>query len=392
MAATQATNVGKWDYIRLFLPFMRIAIDCRIWSLPGAEELFQAIPLMRTLLNQSSEHSFFLVFDQSAPAEWKTFAHAQCLVLKPAAHTAATRAIWYDLRLPALLSGHQIDLFIGTAGYISLRTPVKQILLLHDALSGVKAPSLTGWPGAWYPRRIPAMLEKAAVRIASGPAQVRGLLPSAAKFNFNFIPFCPAANDPNIAAEPGKLAIKQQFTEGAEFFVCLEGWQTLDDAIELLLAFSAFKKRMQSGMKLVLLGEPPSETDWAEKLRTFRYREDVILIAQPEAPVHKIISAAYALIHLPAGAYFRTLQFALCAGTPVITWPHEAIKEIAGASVCYCTGLPGESLAQNLIRIYKDEKMRSELISMGLELARNWGLENASRRLLRLAIEQNWGR
>ncbi len=368
---------------------MRIAIDCRIWNLNGAGELFQAIPFVRTMLSLSSEHSYFLVFDQNPAAEWKGFSNAQCLVLKPSAHTAATRAVWYDLRLPALLSGHQIDLFIGSAGYISLRTPIRQVLMLHDVLSGVKAPAATGWQSNWYPRRMEAMLEKAFLRVASSPAQVQSLLPSGTKYPFQYIPFSPFALAIPCTSEARKEEIKQQLTGGIEFFVCLEGWQTLDDAVELLLAFSAFKKRMQSGMKLLLIGEGPSEREWNDKLETFRYREDVILQAECSGNMDSgsIIAAAWALIHLPSGPYFQAIQLALCVGTPVITWPHEVIREMAGEAVCYCTDMPGESLAQNLMRMYKDEKMRSEWIRLGFEKARLWNMEDASKSLLQAALQ-----
>jgi glycosyltransferase involved in cell wall biosynthesis len=213
-------------------------------------------------------------------------------------------------------------------------------------------------------------------------------VPLAAKLPFSFIPFCPFAHKSFHVTENDKQAIKEKLTNGAEFFLCQEGWQTLDEALELLLAFSAFKKRMQTGMKLVLLGEAPKEKAWKEKLQTFRYREDVLVLAQKETPDPlKMIAAAWALLHLPSGPYFRTLQSAICIGTPVITWPYDAIREMAGESVYYCTDLQGESLSQNLMRIYKDEKMRSDHIKAGMELARHWDMENAAISLLNLALE-----
>ena len=368
---------------------MRIAIDCRILDLPQPGEGFQALSLVRGLLNLPGSHRFFLVFDRRPAAKWHGFANAQCLELKPEANTAATRALWYDFRLPVLLNQQQIDLFIGTAGYISLRTTTKQILLLHDVWSGKNCPAQTGWRSKWYPGRLSAMLKKANLITTASVAQLHSALPTAAKYPILFLPFCPVAANTSGTGHEERDKIKESLTDGAEYFVCRDGWQTLDGAIEMLLAFSAFKKRMLSGMKLVLLGQGPTEKEWAEKLQTFRYREDVVLVSGMGGQPHpeQIIACAWALIHLPGGALLGALQTAICAGVPVIALPQNAVLEIAGDTALYCRDLPGETLSQNLMRIYKDEKMRAALIKAGLEQSLDWTPERAARQLLEAALK-----
>jgi glycosyltransferase involved in cell wall biosynthesis len=185
-----------------------------------------------------------------------------------------------------------------------------------------------------------------------------------------------------------KEKVKQELTGDTEFFICREGWQTLEDAMELLLAFSAFKKRQLSGMKLVLMGTPPPEKDWAEKLRTYRYRSDVLIVSEETdaSKQQKYLSASWALIHLPATTRTRYLQKALCMGVPVITWPHAILKELAGDAAMYCSDAPGETLAQNLMRMYKDEKIRGGLIKKGLEKAAVWNEEKVLGKILETCV------
>ncbi len=369
---------------------MRIAIDCRLWDFKGAEQTFFGAAILPHLLQAGAPHQFFLVFDQKPPASLIIPNHINRLVLKPQADSAATRALWYDLRLPAILSGHKVDLFIGAAGYISLRSPVRQVLLLHDALSGEPAPSATGWPGSWFRRRLPAMIEKASVVITGTHAQISEFLPAAKPRNTAIIPACNGFATENLPGETAKSETLTQLTGGMPYLLCREGWETPDDGIELLLAFSAFKKRQQTGMKLVLLGTPPPEKLWQEKLDTYRYREDVIVTGLPESTetLNNLLCSAYALIHLPATARLRYLQAAFYCGVPVITWPLPAIKELAGDAALYCTDAPGESVAQQMMRMYKDENMRADLIKKGKAGAALWDPQRVAQQLLEACTAQ----
>ncbi len=366
---------------------MRIAIDCRLWDFKGADQYLLGAAIIPHLLQGSSEHQFFLVFDQNPAAAFKNMQHVNLLVLKPKADSAATRALWYDLRLPALLSGHKIDLFLGTAGYISLRSPVKQVLLLHDALSGEKAPSATGWPGTWYRRRLPSMMEKASLVISGTHAQINDFLPMAKPKQTAVIPACSFFSIDFQPDEKVREETRKKLTGGTLYLLCREGWESPDDGIELLLAFAAFKKRQQTGMKLVLMGTPPAEKSWEDKIKTYRYREDIIIIDTPSAneALSKVLCSAYALIHLPASGKMFFLQAAFQCGVPVITWPLPSILEVAGEAALYCTDAPGETVAQNMMRIYKDENMRAGLIKKGLEYAALWNPTIVANQLLKVS-------
>jgi glycosyltransferase involved in cell wall biosynthesis len=363
---------------------MRIAIDCRLWNFKGASTYFLGSAILPHLLQASSAHQYFLVFDQAPPANLRVMKEITLLVLKPKANSAATRALWYDLRLPAILSGHKIDLFVGAAGYISLRSPVKQVLLLHDALSGERASAATGWPGSWFRRRLPAMIEKASLVITGTRAQINEILPVAKPKQTAVIPACNSFSIETLPNEAARAETLDKFTNGIAYLLCREGWETLDDGIELLMAFSAFKKRQQTGMKLLLLGTPPPEKVWAEKLNTFRYREDVVVMCAPDSneELSKLLCSAYALIHLPAAAKLIYLQAAFHCGVPVITWPLPSIMELAGDAALYCTDAPGETVAQNMMRIYKDENMRAGLIKKGMEYASLWKPQIVAQQLL----------
>jgi glycosyltransferase involved in cell wall biosynthesis len=368
---------------------MRIAIDCRLWAHPQAPTLFFGAAVVPLFIEQPGNHQYFLVFDAEPAEVWKNHPGVTILVLKPMAGSAATRVLWYDLRLPALLSSHQIDLFIGAAGYISLRSAVKQVLILNDVLSGQLPPSFAGWSGSWYHRRLPAMLAKASGHVipAKGALEsfYRGTPSAKEPLVLPAYPLWPLGFSPE---EVPKKQVKQTISNGSEYFLCMDGWQSLEDALALLLAFSTFKKRQLTGMKLVLSGNPPTEKEWKEKLQTFRYKQDVILLENsPEPhPFFAIFCTAYGLLHLSGSPKLQMLQQALSAGVPVISMPLPANYEMAGDALLYCTDAPGEGLAQNMMRLYKDENLRAELIKKGKAKAGDWDAQKTVAKLLEMCL------
>jgi hypothetical protein len=90
--------------------------------------------------------------------------------------------------------------------------------------------------------------------------------------------------------------IKEKYTGGTEYFLYTGPIYPPDPLITLLKAFSHFKKWQQSNMKLVMAGSVNRKTGkLKEKLATYKYREDVIIIENPVTELlHELAAAAYA--------------------------------------------------------------------------------------------------
>jgi glycosyltransferase involved in cell wall biosynthesis len=127
--------------------------------------------------------------------------------------------------------------------------------------------------------------------------------------------------------------------------------------MDLLKAFSLFKKRQLSNMKLVLSG-----VGAIEKLDSYKYRQDVCLY--PERSGGQM-EGAYAVIHLPhASDPGIALLNAWRAGVPVITSSAEGLA--SGEIVLRVGANDPASLADGLKSLYKDEAFRKELIGKGM--------------------------
>ncbi len=161
-------------------------------------------------------------------------------------------------------------------------------------------------------------------------------------------------------------SVRTRYTGGREYFLYSGDIDEGCRLIELLKAFSLFKKRQQSNMQLVIAGPATDATDaFEEKLSSYKYRADVVLLKDPlyEETV-RLAAACYAMIYPPAGnqlppALLLALQSAvalIAAGTPVN-------RELAGDAAAWADdSRVEEGLAEAMMLLYKDEDRKGELV------------------------------
>ena len=138
--------------------------------------------------------------------------------------------------------------------------------------------------------------------------------------------------------------------------------------MNLLKAFSVFKKRQQSGLKLLLAGRLAWKYEsFTKSLESYKYRSDVILTGYvEEEELVKLIGAAYAMVYpsLWEGFGVPVLEAMRCA-VPVITSTNSSMKEIAKEGALYAEANNHQDIADKMMLLYKNENLRNEMIEKG---------------------------
>lgn len=168
-------------------------------------------------------------------------------------------------------------------------------------------------------------------------------------------------------------ALKMQYTQGREYFFVFAEGKTIHCFTELLKAFSTFKKWQHSSMKLIIAGTLSftGTNEWKEKISTYRFREDVVLLGETHTKESiQIFAGAYAFIHFPAAENdLLPLLRAMQCETPCLTFATDSIVEYADDSAVVIEQNNYNHLSEKMILLYKDEALRSRLISKGKERA-----------------------
>jgi glycosyltransferase involved in cell wall biosynthesis len=349
---------------------MRIVVNTRFW-LAGRLEGYGYFTeqVFTRIARAHPEHQFLFLFDREPSALLALPNNVEVQVVGPPARHPWLWIWWYDWRIPAVLKKFKADLFVSPDGIASLRTRVRQCLVVHD-VAFLHDPSwLPGPIRRYYTRRTPRFLRKVQ-QVATVSETSKKELMDRYELPADRIRVVYSAAKPEfrMMSDEERSSVKERFTAGREYFLYTGAIHPRKNLIVLLKAFSLFKKRQQSGIKLVLAGRIAWQTgDFEKLLSTYKYRSDVILTGYVDLSVlTQLTASAYALVYpsLYEGFGVPVLE-AMQSDVPVITSAGTSMQEIAGESALYADPRDPASLAEQLNRLYVDESLRRRLIEAG---------------------------
>jgi hypothetical protein len=173
---------------------------------------------------------------------------------------------------------------------------------------------------------------------------------------------------------------------GSYFFTLATGANT-ETIVAMLKAFSLFKKRMKSQMALVLALSQEQQEPLAKLLRTYKYREDVILKIGPGwEDLANLVKSAYALL-VPVQPTFFTAQamvFGLQAKVPILCLPGFFSSAWAPDACLPLENTEPGPWSQAMQELYKNETWRSELTSRGWAASLQLGNKAVAEKILSL--------
>lgn len=328
--------------------------------------------MLNRVVKKYYEHEFIFIVDGSVIENFSFPENVRLVVINQRSKKPIFRRFWYDVKIPALLRKNKADMFVSFDGICSLTTEVPQCLFVHD-LSFLTHPqfykkSYTGY----YKRNTLKALKKAKVVISSSES-LKQVIVSSYKIDGSRIDLiCGAAGNAFVpVSDHQKKTTKEKYTDGKEYFLFSGNIHTASNLVNLLKAFSLFKKRMQSNMKLLIASRSISQDkSFIENLKTYKYRNDVIVIEQiAESELANIAASAYALVYpsFSEGFAISVLESFQCA-TPVIALSGSSIQEIAKEAALYFDANDHKDISEKMMLLYKDENLRKQLIEKGSKI------------------------
>lgn len=276
-----------------------------------------------------------------------------------------SEALWYNYRLPLLLRKVKADVFVNMAAICSLKTAIPQCLLLQNSSVFSKLSP--------YLKKTLVQLNKASAIVAGSQSLKNGLC-GEYKISEKKVQVIYAAITAKFSPllQPEKENSKEKYAEGKEYFL-FTGELTVDNnLVNLLKAFSFFKKRQKSNMLLLIAATNFVAGSIFEKsLKTYKYRNDVKLISNPgEEELAVITAAAYAMVYptLGSASYIPLLQ-AMQSGVPIVTSDLLLMYEICNDAALFTNPAVFEHIADKMMLLFKDEQLRNELIEKGIQQA-----------------------
>lgn len=173
-----------------------------------------------------------------------------------------------------------------------------------------------------------------------------------------------------VASWEEREQAKARYSGGQEYFLWIGSPGAGAHWKEALKAFSLFKKGQRSHMQLLMAPwEKPGE-ELSGSLASYKYRADVRIIDREQGDWQSVFRSAYAVLYLPR---FDELGWvpgmAMELGVPLISTWRSIAAEWARDAVLWVAPESPESVAEAMIRVYKDENFRGLLLDRGRALA-----------------------
>lgn len=351
---------------------MIIAVNTRILS---GDEAAAALLISRinSIASRNNQHQFYFISNEELPASLLN--NVNNVVIKQASANPLLWKLWYNYKLPAALKKIKAELLISADAVCSLRTTLPQFVLVND-IEFFYHPE-------WYNKKyvsfiknnLPAFLQTAKAVITVSEWMKKEIANRyATEENKIAIASGYSSKQYQPLSWEEKNKVKECYTGGNEYFLFSGAIHSRSNLTNLLKAFSLFKKRQKSSMQLVLLAKNiPAKNEFVESLRLYKYRSEVKLLeGLNEAESISVTASAWCAINLsPLYSDINFLQKALLCEVPAIAGDGAQCKELLKEAVLYADRNSIESIAEQLILIYKDENRYSKLVDNGKQLTKS---------------------
>ncbi len=349
---------------------MRIAINTR-FLLPHRMEGIGRFSweVVRRLVQEHPEHDFFFLFDRKFDPKFVCASNIHPLVLWPPARHPLLWYAWFEWAVPAALSKIRADVFFSPDGYCSLRAKTPTVMVMHD-LAHIHFPdAVPTLVRKYYEYYVPRYLKRAERVIAVSEFTAKDIQ---AQYQIAPSKIRVACNGADSSFRPlseeEKAVIRERYSNGMPYFLYVAAMHPRKNAEGLIAAFDRFKAASGSCVKLLLAGRLAWQTGTLRQvLDAARYREDIHLlgyVAHEDLPA--LTGAAFALTYVSLFEGFGIpLLEAMHCDTPILCSDTSSIPEVAGKAGLCINPNQTNSIADGMLKLWKDKTLRSNLVAQG---------------------------
>ncbi|HJX70881.1 MAG TPA: glycosyltransferase family 1 protein [Bacteroidales bacterium] len=346
---------------------MIIAVNTRLLLKEKLEGIgWFACETLKRITQNHPEHQFIFIFDRKYSDEFIYSDNVKPVVAHPQARHPVLWYLYFDWAIPHLLRKHKADIFLSPDGWLSLRTKIKSLPVVHD-LNFFHYPDFVPWLNRrYYYYFFPRFIQKA-TRIAtvsefskSDIASRFGVNPDKIDVVYNGARDILTPLDERLQKD-----VRKKYTDGCPFFLFVGLIHRRKNVDNLIKAFDKFKQSIPGNLRLLVVG---SKKYWDEEVRAAydnsQFKKDIIFTGRMETEeLNRVIASATALVY-PShfeGFGIPILEAMYC-DVPVITSSVSSMPEVGGDAAIYVEPASVDSIKDAMVEIFYNINLRKALI------------------------------
>lgn len=364
---------------------MNIAVNTRVLIKDRLEGIGKyKFEILRRLVLLRPDDTFFFIFDHRPHPDFLFAPNVVPIRAFPPSKSPILLDIYFEVAIPRILQKIQADVFFSPDGYLSLKTNVPSIPVIHD-INFVHHPEFL--PPKWrkyYNTHFPKFALKAAHIITVSDFCKKDL---STTLDIPAEKISVAAN--SISEEFTTIAledtqnVKARYTHGKDYFIFVGAMHARKNPLGMFLAFETFKLNSCSDSKLLIVGEKKwSDPEAEEFYSSMKSRNDIIFTGRvSEAEKVHLLRAAFAMLFISKFEGFGVpILEAFAAEIPVIAARNSALPEVGGDACLYADAGDSEKVAEFMTLLYTNPELRTSLIEKGISQLQhfNWDESTAT--------------
>lgn len=364
----------------IFAGMARIALNARL-LIPGRLEGIGWFThaLYQRIVAAHPEHDFLLLFDRAPGTEFQYGSNATCRRLLPPARRPFLVDAWMDFAVPWALKRWGADAFISSDGFLSRRTHVPQLAVMHD-LNFEHHPEWLPDRDARHYRARFREFGAIAARLATVSAYSQQDIHATYGVPLDRIDVVP--NAPSAAFRPltvtEQQAARDRWNSGKPYHCFVGSLHPRKNIPGLLRAQAAFRAA-GGAADLLVVGAPM----WGELPADWQRAAGVKWLGRlGSADLEEVMAGANALVYLPHFEGFGIpLVEAMAAGVPVVASDATSLPEVlGGAEAGLVHPEDAEGAAQILLRLETDRAFHVDRRAAGIQRAQDFSWDRSAER------------
>ncbi len=359
---------------------MRIAINTR-FLLSNKMEGFgwYTYEIVTRLVEKHPEHEFIFFFDRKYNPKFVFGKNVTPVILRPQARHPFLFYFWFEIAVSKALKKYKADVFFSPDGYLSLKSMVKQIAVIHDINFEHNPEDLPFLMRKYYQYFFPRFAKKASRIITVSEYSKKDICGT---YGVDSDKVSAIWNGASSAFKPltdgEKTEVRRKETDTCPYFLFVGALHPRKNVKRLIEAFVLLKRQKKSDHKLLIVGTEL----WSNAAGALNIPEDLkdeIRFAGHLQldELARIMGAAEALVFVP---YFEgfgiPLVEAMRCGTPIISGNRTSLPEVGGEAAIYCDPFKIEEIKTCMLQIVENPVLQEELRKKGLERSKlfSWDL------------------
>lgn len=353
---------------------MNIGINTRLLISDKLEGIgWFTYEVVKRITQNHPEHQFFLFFDRKFDIEFVFGENCTPVILHPQARHPILYKIWFNISIPRAIKKYDIDLFFSPDGFLSLKTNIPQIPVIHDLNFEHIPEDLPSKHTNFYKKYMPqyARLAKHIITVSEYSKS-----DIAKTYNITRDKIHVAHNGANEIFQPipdeQASLVRQQVTNGHPYFIYVGALHKRKNITRMLSAFDLYKEKEKSDFRLVIVGEQLFKSPDIDKTyNEMKHKGSVIFTGRlNQKELASSVAAAHGLVYV---SYFEGFGIpvleAMQCGIPVLTANKTSLPEVGGNVAIYCDPMDVGSIAKGMVELASSNSNREQLTNQAAKFS-----------------------